>query len=87
MLCHTIDSLNHRYIAFGVTDICVVSGARAEEHQRPIDFANNLATHNDSHEQVRETRQILLQEWLFATDGPFATHCFPHDDMEAVQLQ
>ncbi|KFY05598.1 hypothetical protein V492_08421 [Pseudogymnoascus sp. VKM F-4246] len=46
-----------------------LSGPSAEERQRAIDFANKLATHNDSQEEVVMTRQIILQEWLFATDG------------------
>ncbi|KFY38637.1 hypothetical protein V494_04268 [Pseudogymnoascus sp. VKM F-4513 (FW-928)] len=62
-----------------------LSGPSAEERQRTIDFANNLATHNDSQEGVVMTRQIIVQEWLFATDGPFATHCLPRNGSEAVQ--
>ncbi|KFY13642.1 hypothetical protein V492_03126 [Pseudogymnoascus sp. VKM F-4246] len=58
----------------------------AEEYQS-IDFANTLAALNDNQEGVLETRRIILQEWLFATDGPFATDCFPYDGAEAEQQQ
>ncbi|KFY02866.1 hypothetical protein O988_01865 [Pseudogymnoascus sp. VKM F-3808] len=49
------------------------SGSMAEEHQKTIDFARNLATRSNGQEEMHKTRQILLQEWLFAADGPF-TH-------------
>ncbi|OBT51235.1 hypothetical protein VE04_09109 [Pseudogymnoascus sp. 24MN13] len=62
-----------------------VHGPSAEEYQKTIDFSDKLAAHNDSQEETCKTRRILLQEWLFATDGPFATHCYPHDDTEAAQ--
>jgi hypothetical protein len=79
--------LNHRYIAFAVTNVYLNSGPSAEEYQKTIDFSDKLAAHNDSQEETCKTRRILLQEWLFATDGPFATHCYPHDDTEAAQQQ
>ncbi|OBT97445.1 hypothetical protein VE01_04414 [Pseudogymnoascus verrucosus] len=63
------------------------TGPSAEEYQKTIDFSDKLAAHNDRQEETCKTRRILLQEWLFATDGPFATHCYPHDDTEAAQQQ
>ncbi|KFZ00645.1 hypothetical protein V501_10593 [Pseudogymnoascus sp. VKM F-4519 (FW-2642)] len=50
-------------------------GPSAEEYQKTIDFSDKLAAHNDSQEETCKTRRILLQEWLFATDGPrYAEH-------------
>ncbi|KFZ13448.1 hypothetical protein V502_06609 [Pseudogymnoascus sp. VKM F-4520 (FW-2644)] len=64
-----------------------LSGPSPEEYQNAIDFAIKLAAHNDNQEETSKTRRILLQEWLFATDGPFDTDCSPHDGTEAVQQQ
>ncbi|KFX94734.1 hypothetical protein V490_04227 [Pseudogymnoascus sp. VKM F-3557] len=60
------------------------SGSMAEEHQKTIDFASNLATRSNGQEEMHKTRQILLQEWLFAADGPF-THYNARRHKEALR--